>query len=296
MRVSGLFVTLTAAVGLLLSGCAPTPGEPEIANGVEPVPPTGSQISELSDPDGVRPDPVGLINLWRVSGAEGETEETWLRIDATELQLWRDCGITTGSWQSNGSLFAASMWAADPACATGSPQVPWLEAVTSYRAVDDGWELVNSAGEVAASLSIDGAPKPIATAADFYTEAPIVTDATKDALRQPQPLPVHLVAAVGADIVGRWQPVDYDGSLAPYVLFERGSDWTGSDGCNGAGGRWATDGAGALLITSGPSTLMMCDGASLPSVLSQARMVAIDGDLLLLLDAEGREIGQLKPA
>ena len=43
---------------------------------------------------------LGLVNLWRVAGAEGEDADTWLRLDAQEFQLWRDCGMITGSWKA----------------------------------------------------------------------------------------------------------------------------------------------------------------------------------------------------
>ena len=50
-----------------------------------------------------------LVNLWRVSDAEGEPTETWLRLDASSYQLWRDCGgFLEGGWAASGTVFVAS--------------------------------------------------------------------------------------------------------------------------------------------------------------------------------------------
>ena len=247
---------------------------------------------------GEAPDPVGLVNLWRVSGVEGEGANTWLRIDATDFQLWRDCGITSGAWQSNGHLFDASTSAADAACAP-SMTVPWLESVTSFRDIDGRWELTDSTHEVVATLTIDGAPEPSATAADFFTQPPVVTDATRAALRQSVPLADGLVPATADDLVGRWVPVGYDGEARPekpYALLEHDGTWEGSDGCNGSGGSWAGASDGTFLATTGPSTLIACDGYSIDYAISRAMRVSIDGGVLSLFDADGIELVQLERA
>ena len=76
------------------------------------------------------------MNLWRVAGAEGEAADTWLRLDAQEFQLWRDCGMITGSWKASAGLFLAAAWGAMGDCANGSmPDVPWLERASGFVAI-----------------------------------------------------------------------------------------------------------------------------------------------------------------
>ncbi|TFC88967.1 META domain-containing protein [Cryobacterium sp. TMT3-29-2] len=78
------------------------------------------------------------------------------------------------------------------------------------------------------------------------------------------------------------------------MIFEADGTWTGSDGCNGSQGRWATDGAGTLLATSGVSTLIACEGAPVASWVAQARLAVIDNGELRLIDAGGSELGRLE--
>ena len=303
MRLAGRSLSLGLILAAALTGCAPgvlTGDDSPVAAGsltvVSKPTPVATPIPSVNL--GEAPDPVGLVNLWRVSGVEGEGANTWLRIDATDFQLWRDCGITSGAWQSNGHLFDASTSAADAACAP-SMTVPWLESVTSFRDIDGGWELTDSTHEVVATLTIDGAPEPSATAADFFTQPPVVTDATRAALRQSVPLADGLVPATADDIVGRWVPVGYDGEVRPekpYALFERDGTWEGSDGCNGNGGSWAGASDGTFLATTGPSTLIACDGYPIDYALSRATHVSVDGGMLSLFDADGIELVQLERA
>jgi len=246
---------------------------------------------------GDAPDPIGLVNLWRVSGAEGEGADTWLRVDATDFQLWRDCGITSGNWQSNGRLFEASTWAADTACVP-SMTVPWLESVASFRVIDGGWELTDATNEVVATLTIDAAPAPIPTAADFFAQPPVITDATRAALRQSVPLAEGLVPATADNLIGRWVPQGIDVSEMaeePYVSFTQNGVWQGSDGCTGNGGTWAGADDGTFLATTGPSTLVGCGGFSVVSV-GQAQSIAVDGDALSMFDGDGVELMTLERA
>ena len=296
MRFATRSLSLAVAVVLALTGCAASEAGTD-GPSIPPRTPAPDATPIASVDLGEAPDPLGLVNLWRVSGAEGEGVDTWLRIDAGDFQLWRDCGITSGAWQSNGNLFEASTWAADTACVP-SMTVPWLESVASFRTSDPGWELTDMAGDVVATLTIDGAPAPIPTAADFFTQPPVITDATREAMRQAVPLAEGLVPAAADDLVGRWAPVGIDVSEAPeepYVVFTSNGTWRGSDGCNGNGGSWAGADDGSFLATTGPSTLMGCGGFSVVSV-GQAQSIAIDGDVLSFFDADGIEVMQLERA
>ncbi|GAB3036101.1 hypothetical protein GCM10027052_12820 [Parafrigoribacterium mesophilum] len=282
----------------LLAGCAsarsgetPPGGEPPHNPAAPPVAGPG--------PGGVSP-AIGLVNLWRVSGAEGEAADTWLRLDAQEFQLWRDCGMITGSWKASSGLFLAAAWGAMGDCATGSlPFVPWLEDVTGYAATAGGFKLSDSAGRVLASLTGDGAPQPIPAAAEFYTKPPRITPELQKALRTPSKLAAQLTPATVQTLLGTWVPVAYAVKTNPHVTFTDNGRWTGSDGCNGAQGRWVVGRDGELLTTSGPSTLIGCEGAPVPAWVAQATAAGFDragsdAARLLLFDRDGNEIGRLK--
>ena len=287
------FAGVMAVVVLLATGCAQPPGDRDGRNSDVPPPAgagTGSESAAL-----------GLVNLWRVSGVPDEEVDTWLRLDAGSFQLWRDCGMIDGSWGATETRFLASIYGASEACVAQEtiPEVEWLDAVTGYRAASVGWALTDAGGGVVATLSIDGAPDPIPTAATFYAEPPLITDSMRELMRKPAPLPTELDPVTAAALVGKWTPVDFvavpdpSRSTDPRVLFAQDGTWTGSDGCNAAEGRWAVD-AGALLATVGPMTDIGCEGAPVPTWVATARLAGFDGELLSLLDVDGSEVARLE--
>ncbi|MEX1079056.1 MAG: hypothetical protein WED09_08115 [Homoserinimonas sp.] len=275
---------LPAVAVLLLSGCASQPP-------VDDEPPASPPM--FAEPGVGESDALGLVNLWRVSDAEGEGDETWLRLDANEFQLWRDCGMIMGSWRASNELFLASVDSASGECAPASvPTVEWLESATAFAQTADGYQLL-SGDQTVASLTIDGSPEPIDTAAEFYTQPPEITDEGRARFAAPAPLPDELEPATADALDGVWVA----GSVAstePHVAFNADNTWTGSDGCNGGSGRWAVSGSGEFLATSGPSTLIFCEGAPIPSWLAQSASAGLDPDgLLHLFDAVGAELGVL---
>lgn len=281
---------LTLGAVLLLAGCAGLPG------GSNPGGPNPDAPPMIGTPADGESEAIGLVNLWRVSGAEGEADATWLRLDAGEFQLWRACGMITGSWRATDSLFIAAPFGGMGDCvANRMPSVDWLESATGFEVSPDGYDLVDVSGTTVASLSIDGAPEPIPTAAEFYTQPPELTDQVHEYFRAAATLPTGLTQATDAAVEGKWVPVAYAVSTAPHVVFARDGTWTGSDGCNGSQGRWAVGAGGEFLATSGPSTLIGCEGAPVPSWIAQAASVGINTDgWLLLFDTEGTEIGRLE--
>ena len=272
---------------LLLAGCAG-----EAPGGGDPNPDAPPLMGEPVDGESAA---LGLVNLWRVTGAEGEGEKTWLRLDAQELRLWRDCGMIMGSWRATDTLLLASVYGTSGGCSTGEmPVVDWLDDVAGFAATADGYDLIAQDGEVVASLSIDGAPDPIPTAAEFYTQPPEITEEVRAQFRAAAKLPPELTPASADTLLGRWIPVAYAVSTDPHVVFEDDGTWTGSDGCNGGSGRWAVSESGEFLATSGPSTLIYCEGAPVPSWVAQATSAGMNADgWLLLFDASGNEIGRL---
>ena len=281
------FLAVPLLAVLLLAGCA---GEAPGAGGPNPDAPP--MIGEPGDGESAA---LGLVNLWRVTGAEGEGEKTWLRLDAQEFQLWRDCGMINGSWRATDTIFLGEAWGAMGDCATGGmPVIEWLNKVVGFAATADGYVLLAQDGAVVASLSIDGAPEPIPTAAEFFTQPPEITEEVRAQFQAAAKLPSGLTPASAETLLGKWVPVAYAVSTDPHVVFDADGTWTGSDGCNGGGGRWAVGESGEFLATSGPSTLIYCEGAPVPSWVAQATSAGFNADdWLLLFDASGAEIGRL---
>ena len=193
-------------------------------------------------------------------------------------------------------MFEASTSAASAEC-SATMDVAWLRSASSFRTTVDGWELTDAVGEVVATLTIDGAPGPIDSAAVFYTEPPVITDATREAVRQPVPLADGLVPAAGDDLIGLWVPVGDDGSGGPNVFFSQGGTWKNSADCGGGSGTWATDGQGAFLSSAPVShSLVACPTASVTYAVEEAKSVALDGNTLRLIDGDGTELMQLERA
>lgn len=89
-------------------------------------------------------------------------------------------------------------------------------------------------------------------------------------------------------LVGTWTVEEtFDTLEQPYVAFVQDNSWSASDGCNRVQGTWDLEEENVLTTTMGPQTLMGCDGAALPSAVSLAATVAVDGDTLTLYDSDG---------
>jgi hypothetical protein len=285
--VPALAASALAAL-ILLTGCAGQPGGPSGPNPDAP--------PMMGVPADGESEAIGLVNLWRVTGAVGEEDPAWLRLDAGEFQLWRSCGMIVGSWRASDTLFLAAPFGGMGDCvSTTMPVIGWLERASGFEITPDGYDLVDAAGTVVASLSIDGAPEPIPTAAEFYAQPPEITPQVHEYFQAAAALPAGLTSVTDVALEGKWVPVAYAVSTDPHVLFEADGTWTGSDGCNGGQGRWAVGAAGEFLATSGPSTLIGCEGAPVPSWVAQAPSAGINPDgWLLLFDAAGTEVGRLE--
>ncbi|MCR2763897.1 hypothetical protein NQ152_10315 [Microbacterium sp. zg.B48] len=279
VRRRGAVVIAAVAVVVTLAGCA-----------------SAVPRADAALPPPAHGDAVDLVGLWRVSGAEAESPDTWLRLDAGELHLWRECGPLLGSWQAGGGIITASTWGAAGECATDGvpPDVAWLAAATTYQRTDEGWEFRDRDGVPVASLREDGAPGTLPTIAEQYARAPVVTERTRAYFTEPPALPDPLIAADTSSLVGGWVPASGTASDA-HAQFAPDGSWAGSDGCNGGTGRWVLGVDGAFLATAGVSTLIGCDGVPVPAWVASARLAGFDGHTLVLLDSTGSELGRLEP-
>jgi heat shock protein HslJ len=119
-------------------------------------------------------------------------------------------------------------------------------------------------------------------------------DEVSGRLGPPAPVP-----ADSTRLLGRWVPVSGAGAGSPrppFVDFGADGRWTGSDGCNGQGGRWTLGRDGAFHATADPSTMMACDGEPVGRWLTSATRAGFASDELVLRGASGVEQGRLRRA
>jgi len=289
MLVPTARLLVAALAVVLVAGC----GEDQ---DVQPLTP-GSAEAAAPAPG----DPVALVGSWRVEAVAGEEPAAVLRLAASDLSLWRDCGRLMGAWRADtGGLFVGAVSGGSAGCvSTASELTPaWLRQATSYGVDGAVRVLLDERGAVVARLLPGGRPTAGPDVAPSEAEPPVVTDQLREAFRPAAPLPAGLEPADRSRLIGRWVPADGAGRSAPqppFALLAADGGWRGSDGCNGQGGRWVAGVGGSLLAVAGPQTLIGCDGVSVGSWLSSASWAGFDGKVLVLLDEAGQELGRLTP-
>jgi hypothetical protein len=289
-------VLLSAVVVLAVAACGTTVGGgTDVGQGDGPPP--------GSTPGAPQPaDPLRLIGVWQVRGTD-EAPDTVLRVDATELSLWRSCGVLYGSWRADerGLLVADAGQSGDGRCVTADDTAltlrpPWLAAATGFRADGDARVLVDDHGAVTAHLDpATGSPAADGSRSPF-ADPPVVDDQARVAFAVPKPLPTGLRPATRSTLVGRWVPDGADAVQRPQVPFlqlDADGSWTSSDGCNGSMGRWTAGGDGRVLATSGVSTLIGCHNLPVGGWWATAARAGFDGPALVLLDGNGDELARL---
>jgi heat shock protein HslJ len=291
-RLATLMVVM---VVVLLTGCAKQ-RHPESAAPRPPANGTTAAVVPLA--------PEMLIGSWTLADVADPGAGKILRLATDELHvIGSHCGTLGGTWRANDEgIFVADVWSASaavvegtPGCAKASQETPgWLRSVIAYRFDGAGPVLLNGRGQVVARLIPGATPTPEPDKADSVLEPPVVTDDARRALAPAVPLPATLVAADQRKPVRRWAPAS--GHDAAYVEFAADGEWHGSDGCNDESGRWITAAGGTMLATARPVTLAFCAGSvPIGQWLSTARRAGLDGEVLVLLDADGDETGRLSP-
>ncbi|GAB3598433.1 hypothetical protein GCM10027446_28630 [Angustibacter peucedani] len=134
----------------------------------------------------------------------------------------------------------------------------------------------------------DGPPTPSANPPTSSTEPTTAV-----------PLPPGTTAASDDAVVGRWVPAPDAGvggvgrRKAPALDVQADGTWTASDGCNDTAGTWRLIAPGQVEVTSGPSTLIGCQNVAIAGWWATAGAVATDGDELVLVDHDGRQLVRL---
>ncbi len=240
-------------------------------------------------------DALDLVGTWAVSG-KGVEAGTVLQV-ADDIEVFRDCGVVDADWDADGpeGLFVASSGSGDGTCpdAARPEAVPWLQSAERFDVDGDARLLQDAEGHALARLEPQalrptygpnrgGGPAP----------APSVSARRRARAGVPPPLPPTAQAPTPEQLQRRWVPRGAEQTKAE-LLFAADGRYSGSDGCNGAAGRYALGSRGRLLATSGPSTLIGCNGA--PVLVSGASRAGLVGGDLVLYDRDGSELQRLAP-
>ncbi len=274
---------------LALAGCgAGTAGAPA---------PEPEQTSSASGP--APGDPVALVGLWEVTGAKGEEAGAILRLADSSLSIWRDCGVLSGGWRADpAGLFLGSVGSWSGSCDLApDPQPAWLTRVGGFRVAGDELLLLDADGATVARLVPGRRPAHRDDIADSESAPPVVTDELRAALRTVAPLPAGLRPATAAELARRWMPAVTDRRARPeqpFAQLRADGSWTGSDGCNGTGGRWIAGAGGALLAVGGFQTAIGCANVPIGTWLTETARAGIADGQLVLLDRSGKETGRLR--
>ncbi|NJP34919.1 META domain-containing protein [Micromonospora thermarum] len=285
---------------LLLAGCAGTdsPGTP--------APPSPAATTPA-----VPQEPTGLVGAWAVSGREVPAD-TVLRLADDGLLVFRGCEMLLGEWRADQSgLFLAGVHTSsttddrrcDPAPRPEAPD--WLARAAGFRAEGESRVLLDADGGELARLRPGARPRGGPNVYRPWLEPPTVTDEMRRRLAPVPALPGNLAAPTRDDLVGRWLPVaGPDGRTPtpgsgnwptpPFAELAADGTWRASDGCNSSNGQWAAGPGGAFGATGGGSTLIGCNNVPVNGWLSAARQAGLDGDVLVLRDAQGKETGRLR--
>lgn len=238
--------------------------------------------------------PDALVGFWDVDLPTGGSTPARLSGGAT---FYLGCGqVSAGvAGHPDGRLVATG---AGGSSGCGQPfeagnVMGWLSDVARATADGDRRHLVDGDGTVLATLHPrDGLPERL-DLSEVHHEPPEA------------PVPVPTVppgldagaAPAGPDVaVGRWEwpeapPHD---QLPPNLELAPDGELFVSDGCNAAAGRWSGAADGSVVTVAGVHTAAGCWGPPLIDWLARTTHLALDDDLLVLLDADGAEIGRLR--
>jgi hypothetical protein len=260
----------------------------------------------------VKTDPLALWGSWRIEGAAGEEPGAVLHLGAAwppvrgpelhghRLMLWRHCGQFHGLWKANpAGMFVGTVSAGSAKCpnrddpARWTPD--WLRRAVGYRIDAGDPVLLDANGDIVARLLAGGRPTPGPDIMSEMAEPPVLDDHTRRELTQPEGAPpAGLVPATPAQLYGRWFPANPGGNRATNGFLEVSADgsWQTSR-CDPSTGRWISDESGRVLtVSSGPAQLMCSNPAA--GWLTEASSAFFDGQILVLLDSGGNELGRLE--
>jgi hypothetical protein len=287
VAVAGAFVTvMVVAVGIVA-----TPA----GLGTSPRPSATSQPPVTGGPDATVPpatDPTGLLGTWGVTGTNDGT--IGLSLGTGDFHVIDRCSRRIGEWRGNATGQFVAHISGYTGCDPKAPDwlPPWVAAATRFRVEADGWVLLNDDGRVLARMRSGWRPPPGVPVHSMYEDSE-TTARFRRASLNPAPLPTGLRPATRDTLIGRWTPAPARNAEAQLEV-RADAEWTGTDGCNGAYGRWRAGPDGLVMATSGPTTLIGCLADPTPGSFAGARRAGFDGEVLILFDEKGFELGRLK--
>jgi len=292
-------VSVLVIAALLLAGC----GSGVDTSGADSPAPTGSPASPHQSSPGVH-DPLSaaaigrsaldLVGRWTVTGPDVPPGTSLYVADS--MSVFLGCGVLDADWAADGpeGLFVASSSSGDDACfpADGLPALPWLTGASRFdvQAVDR--VLTGADGTVLARLSPGPRVTPGPNRTDVYAAPPTATPTLQARTAEPAPLPDSEAAPTLEQLSGRWIPVGKQDANT-FLDFAADGTYSGSDGCNSTGGRYALGRRGRLLATTGPTTAVGCDGAPVNVWMSDAARFGLQSGELVLHNTEGHVVGRL---
>jgi len=231
-------------------------------------------------------DPAELIGSWFVA-ADGEEPHAILTL-GDGLFLLRKCGTLDGNWRANKhAMFVGEFYGGTGACfeAQQSPFPRWMTDVTGFRREGGNELLLSSEGTTVATLTPGAQASPDPDIAEMH-----------GGFAEPAPLPAGVDPVTADDVIGRWLPMPQDRPEGipdkAYLVFSPDGTYRGSDGCNGAGGRYAIGPDGLILATSGPQTLVGCDNSPLPDWVAESGRLGLRDGRLVFVDPAGKILGE----
>jgi heat shock protein HslJ len=186
--------------------------------------------------------------------------------------------------------------------------IPWLDLAEGWRPDGPGVLLVDREGQEVVRLDPTTPPDDPAFAGVIYPDQASLSDEDRAVMNVTPSIGAGIAAAATRELlVGTWSAVppesappdggpDAEWPEAGIILNDDGT-WSGTDGCNGGGGRWNADAGGVLIATLGPQARVGCNNIDAAGWLGSAFLAGFTADgTLVLLGYQGEELGRLTRA
>jgi len=292
--IGGRGVALLAALGCV-AGCGAA------APAGQHVTPRSAPATSSPAPAATR-DPADLMGSWHLE-APGEASSASLiigdHLDAGAALLFRPCGVMDAQWKANrhGMLVMAS-FGGDQTCFLPlarhpHPEPAWMTRIATWRSAGSAELLLDGAGRTVARLTPGARPRVGSNRIGTEASPAAVTRQLRASWDDPAPLPRGVRPATARDVLGQWVPLAST-PTRPYLRFDAGGSYVGSDGCNGVGGHYLLGADGLVLAVPGPSTVVGCEGSHLPYLVAQSARLGLRGSHLVFVGATGKVLGDAR--